>query len=409
MATSRKDKSTAAPSSSSPQQMSLGLGSATSLLESADGHTRSGSPASPMTPTSGPGPAPAKGSRTRARGAGFSTLDIFGQHGSHSSRSVALQSSLESRLRARLACSGSTLFTTTWNDAVTPSGRRICALRASAPRTLDSACGSWPTPLVNDSKGSDYSYSSGDHSRPVLKLSGVAKTAVWPTPLASDGSANRDTFHHGLNNLTLTGASRLAAWPGTAHAGIGNAPTANTASPSIEAPDTPMEPSPTAPAGHWPTPRASDGAKGGKRRVKTGQDLPTTAHTASWPTPTARDWKSGASNKHGDNARPLNEVARLATWATPAAQEAGGTPEAFLARKQAAREDGTVIGVSLTSLSLQAQLADSGPMPSGSSAEIPLADRRSPGQLNPEHSRWLMGYPAAWGSCGGSATRSSRK
>jgi hypothetical protein len=51
----------------------------------------------------------------------------------------------------------------------------------------------------------------------------------------------------------------------------------------------------------WPTARASDGAKGGKRRVATGQDLPTT-----------RDWKSSASNQHGVNARPLNEVARLA-------------------------------------------------------------------------------------------------
>ncbi|MFC4494052.1 hypothetical protein ACFPA8_07890 [Streptomyces ovatisporus] len=27
------------------------------------------------------------------------------------------------------------------------------------------------------------------------------------------------------------------------------------------------------------------------------------------PTPTARDWKSGASNQHGKNSRPLNEVA----------------------------------------------------------------------------------------------------
>jgi hypothetical protein len=29
--------------------------------------------------------------------------------------------------------------------------------------------------------------------------------------------------------------------------------------------------------------------------------------------------------------------------------------------------------------------------------------------LSPEHSRWLMGYPAAWGSCGATAMRSCRR
>ncbi|PPS86449.1 DNA (cytosine-5-)-methyltransferase [Streptomyces sp. MH60] len=35
------------------------------------------------------------------------------------------------------------------------------------------------------------------------------------------------------------------------------------------------------------------------------------------PTPTARDWRSGASNLHGKNARPLNEVVLL--FKTPTA------------------------------------------------------------------------------------------
>jgi hypothetical protein len=30
-----------------------------------------------------------------------------------------------------------------------------------------------------------------------------------------------------------------------------------------------------------------------------------------WPTPASRDWKSSASNLHGHNSRPLNEVVRL--------------------------------------------------------------------------------------------------
>jgi len=73
-----------------------------------------------------------------------------------------------------MASLGSTLFVLTWKDAVTPSGHRICALRASARRTSDSASTSWPTPVANDAEGSDYAYSDGDHERVVLKLGGAA-------------------------------------------------------------------------------------------------------------------------------------------------------------------------------------------------------------------------------------------
>lgn len=308
-----------------------------------------------------------------------------------------------------MASGGSTLFSLTWNDAVTPSGRRICALRASARRTPDSGCTSWPTPTV--SRG-DYSYAHGNHETPTLKLAGAAKTAAWPTPLASDGTASRETFHHGPSNPTLLGAARTAAWPTPAArdwkssasnmhgenarplnevARLSHWPTPDAhARGTVEPPENMTRESGAkaqltlhgaAALAAWPTPRAADGAKGGKRRVATGQDLPTTA----------------------------SEVIRAASWAKPAAQEAGGTPEAFLERKRKTKAAGTHIGESVTSLSLQAQLVDSGPVPTGCSAETPPADRPSPGQLNPELSRWLQGYPAGWGFCGATETRSSRR
>lgn len=290
-------------------------------------------------PTSGPGRAPASRSRTRARGAEFSTLDIFGQHGSHSSESAALQSSLESRLRAAMASSGSTLFRLTWNDAVTPSGRRICALRASALRISDSGCTSWPTPLATDgSKASAYSNRNGDPNQPCLKLTGAAKMAAWPTPVANEAGGGGSERH-------------------------------------ID----------------------------GKR-----SNLRDTVMTAAWPTPT-----TVSGGKTGGMDSQLSTVAPLAAWATPAAHEAGGTPETFMARKakcaERAADRGVSMGVSLTSLAIQVQLVDSGTQPTGSSAETPPEASRSPGQLNPEHSRWLQGYPAAWGSCGATATPSSRK
>lgn len=42
------------------------------------------------------------------------------------------------------------------------------------------------------------------------------------------------------------------------------------------------------------------------------------------PTPTARDWKSGASNLHGVNSRPLGEVAVL--FPTPTRSDGTGGP-----------------------------------------------------------------------------------
>lgn len=108
---------------------------------------------------------------------------------------------------------------------------------------------------------------------------------------------------------------------------------------------------------------------------------------SSWPTASARDWKSSASNKHGDNSRPLNEVARLAVWPTPRACDGPKGSTADKPDRAEGPDLPTVAGLTAT----------------GSPALT-----ASRGQLNPEHTRFLMGYPAAWGSCADTATRSSR-
>lgn len=98
-----------------------------------------------------------------------------------------------------------------------------------------------------------------------------------------------------------------------------------------------------------------------------------------------------------------------AGWATPAAREAGGTPEQFLERKRRARARGAKLGVSLTSLALQAQLVVSGQTQTGSDA--PMGNQ---GQLNPAHPRWLQGLPPEWDEAAptesrATETRSARK
>lgn len=267
----------------------------TPSLALASGTTRFGSPDGQQNFPFGPGAAPASHSALPVESAAQTTSATSGPSGSGSSASVVLSRSLESRLRVLLDSRGSMLFRLTWKERVTPSGRRICALRASVLRTSDSAYSSWVSPIQNDSTLSEYAYSRGDHGKIVLKLPGQALLASWATPMARD-------FRDG---------------------------------------------------------RASEATM-------------------------------------QRNARPLNEQATmlLGPWATPAAKEAGGTVEQFLARKAKAVANGAQMGISLTSLSLQATLVDSGPMPSGSSAET-----AKPGRLNPAHSLWLMGIPVEWLWC----------
>src|SRR5688572_14601129 len=59
----------------------------------------------------------------------------FGLPGATSLASVALQRSLENRLRAQTDVHGSTWFTLTWRRWDTPSGRRLCVLLAKARPT----------------------------------------------------------------------------------------------------------------------------------------------------------------------------------------------------------------------------------------------------------------------------------
>jgi hypothetical protein len=155
--------------------------SAISSLASASGPTPFARPAGPTTAPSGPDPARASLSARRAAELGLTTSGTFGLSGTGSSASVALQSSLGSRLRRLTASAGSTLYLLTWKERITPSGLLISALRASERPTSANGSGSWPTPAARDWKGATLE-KWGDNARP---LNEVARMAGWPTPTSA--------------------------------------------------------------------------------------------------------------------------------------------------------------------------------------------------------------------------------
>ena len=148
-----------------------------------------------------------------------------------------------------------------------------------------------------------------------------------------------------------------------------------------------------------------------------------TVALAGWPTPTVGNSKGSqscegmsATDRMPDGRKvavALPHVANMAGWGTPLTNHANGTPEAFLERKRRSMARGSQsMGVCLSDLNMQVQawvptqparFTASGVMLIGSDARM-----ESGGQLNPEHSRWLMGYPAVWDDCAPTGTRSTR-
>jgi hypothetical protein len=136
----------------------------------------------------GPDHAPASHSVRPARKAASKTTGTCGRSSTASLPPTDLTLCLASRLRARTDSLGSTLFKLTWKERVTPSGRSICALRASGRRTSDSDCSSWPTPRAGTPAQKGYNEAGNtDSSRKTVAL----LPAPWRSPGVMSENATR--------------------------------------------------------------------------------------------------------------------------------------------------------------------------------------------------------------------------
>ena len=109
-----------------------------------------------------------------------------------SSRSRALQRSLESRLPGLLAALGAPEYALTWKTLTMPSGLPVCRLAPSARRISANGFGGWLTPTASDSRRATIGPSSIS-TRPTEQNlpDQISRLSGWVSPMASDSKRQR--------------------------------------------------------------------------------------------------------------------------------------------------------------------------------------------------------------------------
>ena len=172
---------------------------------------------------------------------------------------------------------------------------------------------------------------------------------------------------------------------------------------------------------NWPTPAANEfecdpekvlarreKLKGEKKNgngfgLTLGQSVP--IYLSGWPTPTTRDHKDGKECLNVPTNSLLGREVWKTNWPTPRSADGEKnvrTLEGSLSEIQ--RKGGPQDVAQAAAITQPIRITASGQMLTGSDAGM-----ESSGQLNPAHSRWLMGFPPEWDACAVTAMQSFRK
>ncbi len=202
-------------------QTSPDTGSAISSPGSADGPLQLDLLGGPMTASCGPAAPRASRSPSRVREKPRMTIGTCGPTFFASSVPDGPLSSWESRLRRRLARTGSTECLLTWKESTTPAGRPLSRLVPSTRPTEGIGCGLWRTPNAHvvDAKSTVVKLEGRKPSDPQVGLADQV-AALWPTPTASladkgvrstEGAIREAARNHGPDLAAVAAAA--AMWP----------------------------------------------------------------------------------------------------------------------------------------------------------------------------------------------------
>ena len=206
----------------------------------------------------------------------------------------------------------------------------------------------WPTPDCNTA-----TYSNGRMGPNIREAA-----AMWMTPNVPNGGRHVPPELVDSKGRTADGQKRTVGLESQTKYWNANSAATNSRNTS-DATD-----APTAKATGRPTPRGTDGTKGGPNQAGSKGDLMLPSAAAQWPTPAARDSKGPNSERHametGGGRKHMDQLANFVAHSSHQAQPTSDGPT-------------------------------SSPAPSGS-------PRPSTKRLNPYFTEWLMGWPAGWTS-----------
>jgi len=265
---------------------------------------------------------------------------------------MTLQERVAAALAAKLETTASSLYTHRVKIRTTPGGRHIPAILASVLRTSATGFIGWPTPRSADSQSSGVRWSRGVFDT----LTAATSLASWLTPSANDDASGNPGAKM---QKMLPSQSKLAGWP---------------------------------------TPMAGTPAQKGNNEAGNNDSSRRTVALAGWSTPTAQTQRKSA---------------RAMTPSTDNGRRSGGGQSSPPGLEQEAELAHGIIASDVQRSGLPAtwpewtgpaRITVSGEMLTGSSAGM-----ESGGQLDPAHSRWLMGLPKVWDECGIAAFEKLKK